>query len=169
MPLVKVEGLQPRDNEKEPILRHPVLITGGAGATGRVIAERFRLEGFPVVIGTRSESKFNELRNQFVSKGCNFFERGFCSLFYLSFLGNLFCFYRLIKFCIPGPVPFEFPGYCSCISSNPSSNLTKRTPSLYRAYISTRSGRVNWLNVYALFIGAFYTNVAFRFRTHVTR
>ncbi len=74
MPRVLAENPRPADAatpfvEGEPTPRYPVFITGGAGAAGQVIAERFAREGFPLIIGTRSPDKFAQMRDSFVKSG----------------------------------------------------------------------------------------------------
>ncbi len=47
---------------------HPVLITGGAGATGLVVAERLATAGYPIILGTRSQEKFDVAVEHFASQ-----------------------------------------------------------------------------------------------------
>ncbi|GEM_PF-2218083 len=65
----RVHDAQFLKKEGEPLPKYPIFLTGGAGATGQVIAERFALEGYPLIIGTRSLEKFEALSAHLKSLG----------------------------------------------------------------------------------------------------
>lgn len=55
--------------EREPLTKNPVLILGAGSGTGAEIAKLYASQGFTVLAGTRSEEKFQKVRNDVLANG----------------------------------------------------------------------------------------------------
>lgn len=53
----------------EVLKKYPILLLGAGSGLGQVLAQRFATEGYQVIAGTRSEEKFDALRQSIVEAG----------------------------------------------------------------------------------------------------
>lgn len=66
---LQITESRPPLQELEPLPRYPILLLGAGNGTGRELALRFACEGYPVIVGTRSEEKFTSLATEIHEQG----------------------------------------------------------------------------------------------------